>query len=199
VVKQCKRLQDQLGDLNDAHVLSDELGDALETAAAEQARRLHELAREDPGGTRSAGAREVGDPIPGLLELTRRVELHARRLFGKLGRDWLVGGIEGLRADGPTEVGTTLTFTARGKERTSEITAVDDGRSVTLRSSQGNATADYAYGCRPDGDGGTLVTLVADCRTEGVVLGAVAPLLRMMMKRSDGGQLESLKAVVETG
>lgn len=43
---------------------------------------------------------------------------------------WL--GVDSIRADGRTEVGTTLRFVTRGKERTSEIAALDPGRSITL-------------------------------------------------------------------
>lgn len=113
--------------------------------------------------------------------------------------EWM-GGIDALRAEGPNEVGTTLTFTARGKERSSRIVALEPGRSVTLRSEQGKATADYRYRCTPsDGEGadGTTVELVADCRTEGAVMAVAGPLLRMMMKRTDGSQLEALKRIVE--
>ena len=76
---------------------------------------------------------------------------------------WL--GVDRIRADGATQVGTTLRFTARGKERTSEITAVDPGRSITLRSRQGGVTADYTYAVAPAGGG--RVTLDADVTTTG--------------------------------
>jgi hypothetical protein len=51
--------------------------------------------------------------------------------------------------DGATAVGTTLRFTTRGKEQASEISALEPGRSVTLRSRQGGVTADYTYGVEP--------------------------------------------------
>ncbi|MBW2446492.1 MAG: CHAD domain-containing protein, partial [Deltaproteobacteria bacterium] len=68
LVKRCKRLQDLLGDLNDAHVQRDELGTAIEAAAAERARRLHDLARsaDDAGLGREARRSERA----GLVELT---------------------------------------------------------------------------------------------------------------------------------
>ena len=46
--------------------------------------------------------------------------------------DWL--GVDSIRAESDTDVGTKLRFVTRGKERTSEITALDPGRSLTLRS-----------------------------------------------------------------
>ena len=47
---------------------------------------------------------------------------------------WM-SGVDALRAKGPTAVGTTLVFTARGKELTGRVAALDQGRSITLRSS----------------------------------------------------------------
>ena len=46
---------------------------------------------------------------------------------------WM-SGVEGMRAQGPTAVGTELIFTTRGKQRSSQIAALDPGRSITLRS-----------------------------------------------------------------
>jgi uncharacterized protein YndB with AHSA1/START domain len=101
---------------------------------------------------------------------------------------WL--GVDSIRADGATRVGTTLRFTTRGKERTSQITAVDTGRSVTLRSRQGGVTADYTYAVAPV-DGGSEVTLHADVVTTGV-WAVVAPAIRAAIRRADAGQLEAL-------
>src|SRR5688500_2736898 len=77
---------------------------------------------------------------------------------------WL--GVDSIRADGPIQVGTTLRFVTRGKERTSEITALEPGRSITLRSRQGGVTADYRYTVEPAG-AGSRVSLAADVRTSG--------------------------------
>jgi uncharacterized protein YndB with AHSA1/START domain len=101
---------------------------------------------------------------------------------------WL--GVDGIRAEGPTEVGTRLVFTARGRERTSEITALDPGRSITLRSRQGGVVADYTYGVEPRG-GGSLLTLVADVRTSGA-WALAGPAIRAAIRRSDSGQLRAL-------
>jgi hypothetical protein len=58
-----------------------------------------------------------------------------------------MSGVDALRAQGPTEIDTTLIFTTRGKERTGQIAALNPGRSITLRSVQGGVTADYVYTC----------------------------------------------------
>jgi uncharacterized protein YndB with AHSA1/START domain len=101
---------------------------------------------------------------------------------------WL--GVDGLVADGPTAVGTRLTFRTRGKEHVSVITDVDPGRSMTLRSVQGGVTADYTYTVTPDG-AGSRVTLTADVGTRGPWR-LLAPVVRTAMRRTDGDQLGAL-------
>jgi CHAD domain-containing protein len=97
VVNRCKKLQDLLGDLNDAHVQRDELGQALELAAAERARHLHELTRgaNDESLRREARRSERS----GLLELTRRAQARMEALFRTLEEEWLQGGMVALLED----------------------------------------------------------------------------------------------------
>lgn len=109
---------------------------------------------------------------------------------------WM-SGVESMVADGPDEVGTELRFRARGKDRPSSIAAIDPGRSITLRSKQGGVTADYRYRVEPKDDSTTVVHLDADCATTGV-WSLVGPLLRIAMRRTDSGQLEALKELVES-
>lgn len=106
-------------------------------------------------------------------------------------------GIDTMAADGPTVAGTELTFRARGRDRRSVIAAVEEGRSVSLRSTQAGVTADYVYEVRPADTGGTEVSLVATCRTRGPLWTAAAPALRAAMRRADGSQLQQLKQMVE--
>ena len=94
VVKSCKRLQDVLGELNDAHILRAELGEAVEAAAAERARELHRLAL-DPDGERVRRAARRSER-PGLLELTRRVQRRIDGLFERLQKEWLLRGLDDL-------------------------------------------------------------------------------------------------------
>jgi uncharacterized protein YndB with AHSA1/START domain len=101
---------------------------------------------------------------------------------------WL--GVDSLRAEGPTVVGTELVFSARGKERRSEVVALDRGRAITLRSRQGGVTADYTYTVEPAG-AGSRATLTADVRTPGV-WGLLGPVIRRAIRREDSGQLEAL-------
>ena len=106
-------------------------------------------------------------------------------------------GVESMRADGPLAPGTELRFVARGKERTSTITAVEPGRSLTLRSVVGGVTADYTYTVRPGSDGGaTVAGLEALVGTRGIVT-LLAPVIRGAIAREDGVQLADLKAWVE--
>ena len=104
---------------------------------------------------------------------------------------WM-SGVDALRAQGPTAIGTTLVFTTRGKERTGQIAALDPGHSITLRSMQGGVTADYLYRCTPYGDG-TRVSLVADCRMTGPVR-LLSPMIRSAIRRADSGQLDAFAA-----
>jgi uncharacterized membrane protein len=107
--------------------------------------------------------------------------------------DWMSG------VDSVTSVGdTTLRFVARKRERTSEITAVRPGESITLTSVQGGVRADYTYSVEPIGTTRTTTraTLVADVTTK-PLWRPVAPALRALIRRSDGGQLDALKRLVE--
>lgn len=101
-------------------------------------------------------------------------------------------GVDALRADGPTAAGTTVVFTARGKERLGHIAALEPGRSITLRSIQGGVTADYEYECVTHGLG-TRVSLLADCRMTGPMR-LLGPLVRYAIRRTDGGQLDAFAA-----
>jgi uncharacterized protein YndB with AHSA1/START domain len=101
---------------------------------------------------------------------------------------WL--GVDSIRADGPLDVGTTLRFVTRGKERTSEIAALDPRRSITLRSRQGGVTADYTYVLRPAG-AGSRVSLDVDVATRGL-WSLAAPPIRAAIRRTDAGQLDAL-------
>lgn len=103
--------------------------------------------------------------------------------------DWMPG-VEDARADGET-----LRFRARGKDRTSRISAVEPGRSITLTSVQGGVRADYRYAITPSG-AGTRTTLTTDCEFTGLWRLA-APALRGLIRRTDGGQLTALKRLIE--
>lgn len=108
---------------------------------------------------------------------------------------WM-NGIDSIRAEGDTAVGTKIVFHTRGKDRTSEIVQCEPGREVVLRSVQGGVTADYAYRLEPVGESATKVSLVADCTSEGLMWKVMSPMISIAMKMSDGGQLEALKKVM---
>jgi uncharacterized membrane protein len=104
--------------------------------------------------------------------------------------DWMAG------VDSVTPVNdTTLRFVARKRERTSEITAVRPGESITLTSVQGGVRAAYTYSVEPVG-ATTRATLVADVTTTSLWR-PVAPALRALIRRTDRGQLDALKRLVE--
>ena len=110
-------------------------------------------------------------------------------------REWM-SGVDALHAQGPTTAGTTLVFTAAGKERTAEISSLLEGRSITLRSSRCGVTADYRYDCAPAGDG-TRVSLEADVSFCGPVR-LFGPVIRRAVRKADGGQLDTFAATFPT-
>ena len=105
-------------------------------------------------------------------------------------------GVDAVRAPGPLAAGSSVFFTARGKERVATIAALDPGRSITLRSVQGGVTADYTYECVADGPG-TRVGLVAECSMTGPVR-LFGPVIRYAIRRADSGQLDAFAATFTT-
>jgi CHAD domain-containing protein len=94
IVKKTKRLQDVLGDLNDVHVLMDEIDEAFEEALMQKAGRIKEsLARGDiERARRDASMSEW----VGLVELYSRLERERRELIAKLRDRWLDGELDTL-------------------------------------------------------------------------------------------------------
>jgi uncharacterized protein YndB with AHSA1/START domain len=107
---------------------------------------------------------------------------------------WMAG-IDTMRSDAGTTVGATVTFHARGKVRTSTISAVEPGRSVTLDSVQGGVTARYRYHLDPSGDT-TTARLTADVAAAGL-WAPLGPIVRAAIRRADAGQLNALRGVLE--
>ncbi len=99
-------------------------------------------------------------------------------------------------ATGPVGSGTRLTFEARGAERESEIVAWEPPKRMALRSKQGGMTAVYEYRCEGQG-AGTEVTLDARCWGTGFLWKMLAPLIGILMKRTDSGQLIALRKMIE--
>lgn len=105
-------------------------------------------------------------------------------------------GVEALRAEGETAVGTRLVFVARGRERTSTVTAFDPGRAVTLESVQGGVIARYHYAVEPSNSGGAALRLRVECDVRGP-LRLIAPMITAAIRRSDGVQPARFRAWVE--
>jgi hypothetical protein len=101
IIVQLKGLQDGLGRLHDAHVFAGYLARALQTVAAEQARRVSRelLAWAAP----EAYARDAGpgddDPRLGLVALAQRLREEAEVAYTELKTTWLDGGSAPLMAD----------------------------------------------------------------------------------------------------
>ena len=116
LLRELKELQDLLGELHDLQVLARELGDASSRAAAERARRLHDLALAgDPDGTHTRRALR-GDERHGLLMLATRVKARVDELFRTLKRRFLGRGAARL-GKAAIEVARTLeAHASRGHE-----------------------------------------------------------------------------------
>lgn len=94
VVKKSKRLQEVLGDLNDVHVLMDEIDQAFDDALTLKASRIKEsLGRGDIDRARRDAT--MSEWI-GLVELYSRLEGERRAIIGKLRDRWLDGELDGL-------------------------------------------------------------------------------------------------------
>ncbi len=135
------------------------------------------------------------------LSVEEEIQKPASEVWERL-TDWenagkWMPGVEGMAADGATAAGTTLTFRARGKERSSTVVDCDTGSSLVLRSTQGAVTADYRYEVHDIDGRSTRVTLVADCHVTGLWLRIVSPLLRIAIRSTDGKQLRLLWAMIE--
>ena len=110
--------------------------------------------------------------------------------------EWM-DGVDRLDADGPASPGTVLTFTTSGRERRSSILDARAAESLTIRSELRGITSDYVYELE-DVDGGTRVSLTASCAATGVQR-LLGPALKDAMRRTDSGQLDALRSLLEGG
>jgi len=116
ILVRLRRLQDLLGELNDARVLTADLASVVETAARERARTLFAAAVSGEGETPEA--RDGWEPVQGLLRLAQRNRERRDVLFAELAAGWLGGGEgEGGEAAGAPD---------RGEERRRLAAAVVD-------------------------------------------------------------------------
>ena len=113
-------------------------------------------------------------------------------------REWMTGVEEMSQINqGPIVVGSRFRFKARGKERESEITALEPGKRIALTSTQGGVTATYTYSLASAGEG-TEVTLNATCKATGFWK-LLHPLIVFAMKQSDSSHLPKLKTAIVSG
>lgn len=109
---------------------------------------------------------------------------------------WMSGITDMRTVDGrPLSNGSRLLFTARGAERSSEVVAFEPGRRMTLRSTQGSFTATYQYDLHSEGGATTRASLRAECVARGLIV-IVAPLIGLLIRKVDGGQLVQLDQAV---
>lgn len=87
LVQSLKAFQDVVGEVCDATVLGADIATAVEAAAAERARQLHEAALAEPTGPPPRIRRQ--DERLGLLATARRVRVHRDARFAALAATWL--------------------------------------------------------------------------------------------------------------
>ncbi len=87
LVKHLKELQDILGELHDAHVLSEELASAQVESVTERVRHLHEALYLEAAAEQER--QPPGDFRAGLLAIDRQVRDRIQELFGALKAGWL--------------------------------------------------------------------------------------------------------------
>ena len=94
VDQRLRRLQRLLGSLHDIQIIEAELAAAIEVAAAEKARRMHELAVE--GKTRRLEQARRRDEGLGLLALAGRARARHDALYGTFDEKWLADRADAL-------------------------------------------------------------------------------------------------------
>ncbi len=92
-----KGLQDLLGEIHDAHVLSAQLDKLREEVDCDHRQLLESLA--EPGDAAELRTRMRESPRPGLLELSSRNLQRLEGLFARLREEWLGEGLAALRSD----------------------------------------------------------------------------------------------------
>ncbi len=91
LIKECKSLQDVLGEINDCHVLNALLDETVEEATKRRAERLHELALADDEERMRDEVRRT--ERPGFEEIRRRLVAREEALMQSVRADWLQGGL----------------------------------------------------------------------------------------------------------
>lgn len=115
IVKRLKGLQDLLGEMNDAHVLEEELAAAVETAAKQRARTLLSSATGGEVGESEPAPSTGWDPVDGLVALARLNRERRDRLFAELSPAWTGEGEEATeRRALSREVGELAGYLAAG-------------------------------------------------------------------------------------
>lgn len=115
LIQRLKLLQDCLGEIQDARVLTATISTALEGSALEQVRRLQQRALS-PAPTASEEGDTGPDPSPGLLSLMRRQQERRTRRYLELESDWLREGGEDFFRDLDT-LAQQLASWFRGSQR----------------------------------------------------------------------------------
>jgi hypothetical protein len=115
--------------------------------------------------------------------------------FDENGAKWM-NGISNMKVKGGgVKKGSEIISYTRGKEITSTVTDFENHTRITLTSNQGNFNADYTYTFTKNGEF-TDVALNAKLGAKGLSK-VMIPLLKGIIKKTDGGQMVKLKERIE--
>jgi len=89
VVKRLRILQDIIGEMHDVHVMAEEVVQAAEHAAAEQARRVARALLDGGAADETVRLERTRDPRPGLLAIAGQLRSRGHTAFGELQQHWL--------------------------------------------------------------------------------------------------------------
>lgn len=131
-----------------------------------------------------------------------RIERPAEEVWARL-TDWDRAGrwMKGVHrlapvGGGPVGEGTQMALFTEEGERRATIARWHPPHELVLLSEQPGMTATYTYRVEPGDDGATNVSLEAECTPRGL-LRLLGPLIRHVMRRIDGRQMEALARAIE--
>ena len=137
-----------------------------------------------------------------MPSVTQEIEADADTIWRwltvpELMNQW-ISSVADLRSEDGAELdrGSRLLFAARGQVHYSTVVEFATARALTLRSTQGPVTADYRYRI-DERMGHCEVTLDIDCRASGVIR-VLMPAIRIAAWLTDRGQIQRLKALIES-
>ena len=113
--------------------------------------------------------------------------------------EWMNGLDSARLADGGTLAARKkVVFHTRGADRESEVLSCEPPHELVLASRQAGFYAIYRYRFA-ESAATTSVQLEAECEASGLLSKLMAPMVRRLIAKTDRGQPQALKALIESG